>query len=127
MTTSSLVVARVGATLASLGLVQWSGVVGSVLIPMVVSPLVGFSLAFAVMIGVQWAFRRSQPSKVNRRFRIAQTVSAAAMALGHGLQDAQKTMGVITLALVVGGYQSGFQVQWWVIEIGRKSTRLNSS
>ena len=111
----ALIGGLVGATLAALGMVQWSGVVGSVLIPMVVSPLVGFTLAFAVMIGLQWAFRRSQPSKVNRRFRIAQTVSAAAMALGHGLQDAQKTMGVITLALVVGGYQSGFQVQWWVI------------
>lgn len=111
----ALIGGLIGATLAALGVVQWGGVVGSVLIPMVVSPLVGFGLAFAVMIGMQWLFRRAQPSKVNRRFRIAQTVSAAAMALGHGLQDAQKTMGVITLALVVGGYQSGFQVQWWVI------------
>ena len=52
-------------------------------------------------------FRNSVPGKTNRRFKIAQTVSAAAMALGHGLQDAQKTMGVIVLALVAGGYHEG--------------------
>ena len=50
-----------------------------------------------------------------RGFRRAQIVSAAAMALGHGLQDAQKTMGVIVLALVIGGYQTGFTVPWWVV------------
>ncbi|HET8895627.1 MAG TPA: inorganic phosphate transporter, partial [Protaetiibacter sp.] len=48
-------------------------------------------------------------------FRLAQSVSAAALALGHGLQDAQKTMGVIVLALVVGGYQTTFSVPLWVI------------
>ncbi len=51
-----------------------------------------------------WAFRRASPHKVNRGFRFAQTISAAAMALGHGLQDAQKTMGVIFLALLTGGF-----------------------
>ena len=53
-----------------------------------------------VMLAIMWIFRRRNPHKVNRGFRIAQTVSAAAMALGHGLQDAQKTMGVIFLALL---------------------------
>ena len=57
----------------------------------------------------------ADPSRLSRGFRHAQTVSAAAMALGHGLQDAQKTMGVIVLALVVGGYHQGFEVPWWVI------------
>ena len=57
------------------------------------------------MVGILWTFRRRNPHKVSRGFRLAQTVSAAAMALGHGLQDAQKTMGVIVLALFVGGYQ----------------------
>ena len=51
-----------------------------------------------------WIFRRANPGRANRGFKIAQTVSAAAMALGHGLQDAQKTMGVIFLALLTGGY-----------------------
>ena len=56
------------------------------------------------MVGIMWAFRHGNPSRLNRGFRLAQTLSAAAMALGHGLQDAQKTMGVIFLALLTGGY-----------------------
>jgi inorganic phosphate transporter, PiT family len=111
----ALIGGLVGATLAAAEVVQWSGVVEKVLIPMVISPLVGFLLAYGLMTAILWAFRRRNPGRVNRGFRIAQTLSAAAMALGHGLQDAQKTMGVITLALVVGGYQIGFDVQWWVI------------
>jgi PiT family inorganic phosphate transporter len=67
------------------------------------------------MTALLWAFRRGQPQPLSRGFRHAQTLSAAAMALGHGLQDAQKTMGVIVLALVVGGYHQGFEVPWWVI------------
>ncbi len=111
----ALIGGLVGAALASAGTVQWTGVVEKVIIPMVVSPIVGFVLAGAVMITLLWIFRNGRPSKLNRGFRHAQTVSAAAMALGHGLQDAQKTMGVIVLALVVGGYHQGFDVPWWVI------------
>lgn len=111
----ALIGGLIGATLAAVGLVKWDGVVEKVLIPMVVSPLVGFLVAYSFMTAILWAFRRASPGRVNRGFRISQTFSAAAMALGHGLQDAQKTMGVITLALVVGGYQSDFEVQWWVI------------
>ena len=79
-------------------------VVEKVVIPMVVSPLVGLlARASLVMLAIMWIFRRANPRRVNRGFRLAQTVSAAAMALGHGLQDAQKTMGVIFLALLTGG------------------------
>ncbi|WP_225755025.1 inorganic phosphate transporter [Actinotalea sp. Marseille-Q4924] len=94
--------------------VHWDVIVTKVLIPMVLSPLVGFGLAFALMVGVLWAFRNANPHRVTRRFRHAQTVSAAAMALGHGLQDAQKTMGVIVLALVAGGVQEDFTIPLWV-------------
>ncbi len=111
----ALIGGLVGATLAAAGTVLWSGILAKVVVPMVVSPLVGFVLAYSVMIGIMWLFRRSYPGKLNRRFRVAQTLSASGMALGHGLQDAQKTRGVITLALVVGGYQTAFDVQWWVI------------
>ena len=111
----ALIGGLIGATLASVGIVKWAGVVEKVLIPMVVSPVVGFLVAYLLMTAILWAFRRANPGRVNRGFRIAQSFSAAAMALGHGLQDAQKTMGVMTLALVVGGYQSDFEVQWWVI------------
>ncbi|AEA25116.1 phosphate transporter [Pseudonocardia dioxanivorans CB1190] len=111
----ALIGGLVGAALASAGTVQWSGVLEKVVIPMVVSPVVGFVLAGLVMIGILWLVKDGRPQRVTRGFRHAQTVSAAAMALGHGLQDAQKTMGVIVLALVVGGYHQGFDIPWWVI------------
>ncbi len=111
----ALIGGLVGAALASAGSVQWTGVLDKVIVPMVVSPIVGFVLAGAVMLAILWLFRRGRPTRLNRGFRHAQTVSAAAMALGHGLQDAQKTMGVIVLALVVGGFHEGFDVPWWVI------------
>jgi inorganic phosphate transporter, PiT family len=111
----ALIGGLVGAGLASAGTVKWSGVVDKVIIPMVVSPVVGFVLAGLVMLALLWIFRHGRPTKLTRGFRHAQTVSAAAMALGHGLQDAQKTMGVIVLALVVGGYHQGFAIPWWVI------------
>lgn len=111
----ALIGGLVGAALASAGTVKWRGVLDKVVIPMVVSPVVGFLLAGTVMLAVLWIFRNGRPSRLSRGFRHAQTVSAAAMALGHGLQDAQKTMGVIVLALVVGGYHQGFAIPWWVI------------
>ncbi|MFI6797192.1 anion permease [Streptosporangium canum] len=112
----ALIGGLVGSALASSSVVHWDGVVEKVVIPMVLSPLIGFTLAAIIMIAILWGFRHSQPAKTNRGFRHAQTVSAAAMALGHGLQDAQKTMGVIFLALVVGGFQhDGDPIPQWVI------------
>ncbi|WP_433280314.1 anion permease [Pseudonocardia xinjiangensis] len=111
----ALIGGLVGAALASSGGVQWGGVIEKVVIPMVLSPVVGFLLAGLVMLAILWLFRRGRPQRLSRGFRHAQTVSAAAMALGHGLQDAQKTMGVIVLALVVGGYHEGFEIPWWVV------------
>ncbi|HST82740.1 MAG TPA: inorganic phosphate transporter [Kineosporiaceae bacterium] len=103
-----------GAALASSAAVHWSVIAEKVVVPMVLSPLVGFGLAYLAMIAVMWGFRRSRPGPLTRRFRTAQIGSAAAMALGHGLQDAQKTMGVITLALVAGGYHRGPSIPLWV-------------
>jgi inorganic phosphate transporter, PiT family len=112
----ALIGGLVGAALASGSVVHWATIVHKVLIPMVLSPLVGFALAFLVMLAIMWAFRRRNPQRTNRGFRYAQTVSAAAMALGHGLQDAQKTMGVIVLALFTGGYVSNTDdLPVWVI------------
>lgn len=105
-----------GAALASGSLVNWTTVVDKVVIPMVISPIVAFGLGFAVMLALMWIFRRANPHRAQRGFRIAQTVSAAAMALGHGLQDAQKTMGVIFLALLTGGYVGANEgLPIWVI------------
>jgi PiT family inorganic phosphate transporter len=112
----ALIGGLVGAALASGSLVQWNSIEDKVLIPMVVSPIVGFGLSFLVMVAIVWIFRRGNPRRINRGFKLAQTLSAAAMALGHGLQDAQKTMGVMFLALVTGGYAAaddGLPV--WVI------------
>ena len=103
-----------GAGLAAGTRLHWDVVLDRVVIPMVVSPLSGFVLAYLGMVGLLWAFRRAHPARVNRRFRMAQTVSAAAMSLGHGLQDAQKTMGVIVLALVAAGYHDGNDIPPWV-------------
>jgi PiT family inorganic phosphate transporter len=105
----------VGAGLASATTVEWDTLVEKVAIPMVLSPLLGFLGAFAIMTAIMWIFRRANPHRISRGFRHAQTVSAAAMSLGHGLQDAQKTMGVIVLALVAGGYTEGTDVPLWVI------------
>ena len=66
------------------------------------------------MVAILWIFRNASPSRVSRGFRHAQSVSAAAMSLGHGMQDAAKTMGVIVLALEVGGFQDGFDIPLWV-------------
>ena len=105
----------IGAGVASTTTVEWTTLLDKVAIPMVLSPLLGFLGAFLLMTGIMWAFRRAHPAKVSRGFRLAQTVSAAGMSLGHGLQDAQKTMGVIVLALVAGGYEDGKTVPFWVI------------
>ena len=105
----------VGAGVASSTTVDWDTLVEKVAIPMVASPLIGFLGAFALMTAIMWIFRRANPGRVSRGFRLAQTVSAAGMSLGHGLQDAQKTMGVIVLALVAGGFEDGSDVPLWVI------------
>jgi PiT family inorganic phosphate transporter len=100
----ALIGGLVGAGLAGGVTIEWATIVEKVLIPMVASPLVGFTLSFIVMLSIMWIFRRRNPHKVFRGFRVMQTLSAAALALGHGLQDAQKTMGVIFLAVTTAGY-----------------------
>ncbi len=112
----ALIGGLVGAGLASASTVHWDTIVSKVLIPMVVSPVVGFGVAFLLMIVISWIFYKRNPARTNRGFRIAQTFSASAMALGHGLQDAQKTMGVIVLALVTGGYlEDNGEIPPWVV------------
>jgi phosphate/sulfate permease len=94
--------------------VKWHGVVEKVVVPMVLSPLIGFTLAFVFMLIILWSCQRGNAHKLNRGFRRLQRVSAAAIAYSHGTQDAQKTMGVITLALVTGGVIHDFMVPLWV-------------
>ena len=82
---------------------------------MVLSPIAGIILGYLVMTAILWIFRRANPHKVSRGFRYSQTISAAAMAFGHGLQDAAKTAGVVVLALNVAGVHSGDSVPIWVL------------
>ncbi len=70
----------------------------------VLSPLIGMTLGFILMVTVYWIFHRFSLHKVDRGFRVGQLFSAAAYSLGHGGNDAQKTMGIITIVLVSGGY-----------------------
>lgn len=118
--THALIGALVGSALAagrSIAMVHWHTVLSRVVLPMVLSPAIGLVLAFLVMSLIMWSFRRSSPQPMHRGFRAAQTISAAALALGHGLQDAQKTMGVIFLALSVAYPLSygGDRLPVWVV------------
>ena len=111
----ALIGGLIGVGLAAGVSVDWDKVIDKVAIPMLLSPAMGFCGAFLVMLSIMWIFRRANPHTVNRGFRHAQTVSAAALSLGHGLQDAQKTMGVIVLALIAGGEHTGDDIPLWVI------------
>jgi PiT family inorganic phosphate transporter len=115
--THALIGALVGAALVSAGTVHWGGVISKVILPMVISPVIGLLLGFLVMLAILWAFRRANPRRVNRGFRGMQALSAAAMSWSHGTQDAQKTMGVITLALVATHRMSAAHphVPTWVV------------
>lgn len=82
---------------------------------LIISPIMGLIVGYFFMVGVYWLFRKSRPDKLNRWFKRIQVVSAGFMALTHGSNDAQKTMGIITLTLVAGGMLDTFVVPLWVI------------
>ena len=111
----ALIGGLVGAALAASHSVKWMGIFDKVIIPMILSPLVGFGLGYLFMLAILWTFRGANVSKANRGFRYAQIVSSGTMALGHGMQDAQKTMGIITLALFTAGEIDSFEVPFWVV------------
>ena len=115
----ALIGGLVGAAVAAGAEVHWAGVVDRVLIPMLLSPVVGAVGGHLVMTAVLWRFRRSDPRATRRRFRYAQTLSAAAVAFGHGMQDAAKTAGVVVLSLTVAGrYEPGDDmIPWWVFAL----------
>ena len=82
---------------------------------MIFSPLLGFIMAFLLMVGVSWIFFRTSKGKAMKLFRRLQLLSAGFMALSHGANDAQKAMGIITLALLSAGHISSAEVPRWVI------------
>jgi PiT family inorganic phosphate transporter len=105
-----------GAVIAHTGMatLHWKGL-EKIVLALVISPIVGITLGFFFMVVMMWCFRNTSPYLLNRGFRRMQILSAAVMAFSHGTADAQKSMGVITLALVSYGYLSTFVVPTWVM------------
>jgi len=95
-----------GSAIAASGLdvINWSGIWDKVVLPGLLSPTIGFVSALALMFVIVWVIRKRSPSRVNRVFRRAQIVSGSFVAFTHGTNDAQKTMGIICLALIVTGH-----------------------
>ncbi len=102
-------------TAAGVGSVNMDGLVTKVLIPLVTSPIIGLIMGFALMVILLNLFRRANPRRINDRFRRLQVVSATFMAFSHGSNDAQKTMGVMALALFTAGVIPTFDIPLPVI------------
>jgi inorganic phosphate transporter, PiT family len=114
----ALIGGLVGAALAQSGSsgVQWHGLAHNVAIPAVIAPAIAFASAFLLLLAIYWLLVWITPGLANRTFRIGQLASGTWMAFTHGANDAQKTMGVITLALVTSGHQAEFDhIPTWVI------------
>ena len=114
--THALIGGLVGAALVQSGVkgVEWSGVWHKVIVPGALSPVIGFAAAFVLLVLIYRLFFRITPGVGNRSFRYGQLVSGTFVAFTHGANDAQKTMGVIALALFTNGNISTFYIPTWV-------------
>jgi PiT family inorganic phosphate transporter len=115
----ALIGGMIGSASAAQGfdVVKWRGLYEKVLIPSLAAPFLGVLGAAAIMLALLWIIRRRSPGVVNRVFRRLQLISGGFVAFTHGTNDAQKTMGIITLALVASGHvdADNFHVPLWVI------------
>jgi PiT family inorganic phosphate transporter len=113
----ALIGGLVGAALVQSGSkgVEWHGLVHKVAIPALVAPAIAFAAAFALLLAIYWTLVWLTPGVANRMFRLGQLASGTWMAFNHGANDAQKTMGVIALALYENGAISHFYIPTWVI------------
>lgn len=111
----ALIGSLTGAVIASSGLgeVNFKGFI-TILEALVISPLAAFAAGYTIMTAVKIIFKNGHPAKLNRRFRTLQIFTAAWQAFSHGTNDAQKSMGIITFALVAGGFQASLDVPFWV-------------
>ena len=125
----ALIGGLLGAVLISAGIGAWQmdGVLGKVLVPLVASPLIGFTVGLLLMALIFNVFRRAHPGRLNAGFRRLQVVSAGYMAFSHGSNDAQKTMGIMTLALVTAGVQTTFDPPLWVILTAASALSLGTA
>lgn len=104
-----------GAVMAHAGMaaLHWAGL-KKIILALIISPVIGTIFGFVFMVIIYWAFRNKSPSGLNKGFRRLQVLSAAFMAFSHGTADAQKSMGVITMALLSYGLIPSFDVPTWV-------------
>ncbi len=118
-----------GATIAAVGTgaLKMDGIVNKVLVPLVTSPVAGFVGAFVLMIALTWIFRNAARKPLGTAFRRLQMFSAGYMAFAHGSNDAQKTMGIITLALFSAGVIPTVDVPPWVIVISASAISLGTA
>jgi PiT family inorganic phosphate transporter len=125
----ALIGGLLGAALISAGFGAWQmdGIVNKVLVPLVGSPIVGFAGGLLLMALMFNVFRRAHPARLNGVFRRLQVLSAAYMAFSHGSNDAQKTMGIMTLALVTAGVIPTFDVPLWVILVAASAISLGTA
>ena len=112
----ALIGGLIGAALVQSGEkgVDWHGVTHKVLIPALWAPTIAFVAAFVLLLAIYWAFQRLTPGLANRSFRFGQLATGTWVAFTHGANDAQKTMGVIALALYTHGSISSFYIPTWV-------------
>jgi inorganic phosphate transporter, PiT family len=112
----ALIGGLIGAALVQSGVdgVEWNGIKEKVLIPGLLSPVIGFAGAFVLLLAIYWLFFRVTPKTGNRAFRVGQLFSSTWFAFTHGANDAQKTMGVIALALFLNGSIDEFYIPTWV-------------
>jgi inorganic phosphate transporter, PiT family len=126
----ALIGGLVGAVIAAQGTaaVNGQGLVDKLIVPAVVAPLVAFAVAGASILIIYRIVGRQRPGAVGRGFRLGQIVSGGLLALSHGTNDAQKTMGVITLALIANGNipAAGFQVPEWVVFVSASAIALGT-
>ncbi len=111
----ALIGSLTGAVMAAAGLqsVNLKGLL-TIFEALIISPLVAFAVGFTIMNLIKTTFKYKHPAKMNRSFRLLQIFTAAWQAFSHGTNDAQKSMGIITFALVAGGFQTGLDVPLWV-------------
>ncbi|MGZ4176329.1 MAG: anion permease [Solirubrobacteraceae bacterium] len=126
----ALIGGLVGAVIAAQGTsaVNRQGLIDKLIVPAVVSPLVAFAVAGASILIIYRIIGRERPGAVGRGFRLGQIVSGSLLALSHGTNDAQKTMGVITLALIANGNipAAGFHVPDWVVVVSASAIALGT-
>ncbi|HEY2915786.1 MAG TPA: inorganic phosphate transporter [Candidatus Limnocylindrales bacterium] len=126
----ALIGGLIGAAIAAaggFGSLLPDGIIQKVLVPLILSPILGIGIGFLLMVVLLNVFVHAHPRRLNERFRRLQILSAAYMAFSHGSNDAQKTMGIITLALVAGGILAKPDVPLWVIVLAASAISFGTA